>query len=186
MTLQLAIQEDILIERCINKDEHAYAMLYHAHAKQVYYAVNRILTDTAEAEDIVQESFCIAFEQLGDLKNRATFGGWVKRIAINRSISFLRKRKLVFVDEANAESIEDEDPMEEEVLFANKVEDIKKAISALPDGYRTIISLHLFEDMSQDEIAKELGLSPGTVRSQYHRAKKKIVESLKERMYYGT
>jgi len=186
LTLQLAIDEDLIIDRCLQNDAQAFAILYRSYVKQVYLAVNRILADTAEAEDIVQEAFCTAFQQLGDLKNKATFGGWVKRIAINKSISFLRKKKVFFVDERAAMEIEEEDTAEYEILQAMKVEDVKKAIKELPDGYRTIVSLHLFDDLSQQEIAKLLDLSPGTVRSQYHRAKKKIYESLKEKEYYGT
>ncbi|RZK47290.1 MAG: RNA polymerase sigma factor, partial [Pedobacter sp.] len=119
------------------------------------------------------------------LSNVLNFEAWVKRIAINKSISHLRKRKIEFADlgftEAQAE--EDYDIAENEI-FESKVEDVKKCIAELPDGYRTIVTLYLFEQMPQEEISKLLGISHNTVRTQYHRAKKKILTSLKDKSYY--
>ena len=74
--------------------------------------------------------------------------------------------------------------VDENEIFECRVEDVKRSIEALPDGYRTILNLYLFEKMNQEEIAALLGISHATVRTQYHRAKKKILSQLKDKSYY--
>lgn len=185
--IKLSVHEADLIRRCISGEEDAYTALYNKYAKHIYNSISRMLANSAEAEDIVQEAFCTAFEQIGRLKKQDNFEGWVKRIAINKTINLLKKRKLVFVEGAFYDQIADSVPdIEDEKLFQCKVEDVKAAIMDLPVGYRTIISLHLFENIPQDEIAKMLGVSHNTVRSQYHRAKKKVFLALKDTTAYGT
>ncbi|WP_214608401.1 RNA polymerase sigma factor [Nubsella zeaxanthinifaciens] len=176
-----------MVQQCIAGEEKGYAMLYNKYAKRIYHAVLRVMGNSAETEDIVQEAFCTAFEQIDRLKNQNNFEGWVKRIALNQAISTLRKKKMVFTEDSHLEAVADEElDLNEEFIFQCQVDDVKKAIADLPDGYRTIVSLHLFEDMGQEEIGKMLGINHATVRSQYHRAKKKIFTALKDKAYYGT
>lgn len=187
MHLSLSLNESELIRQCIAGEEKGYTLLYQKYVKRIYNSIYRVVNNAADAEDILQDAFCIAFGQLDKLKNRDNFEGWLKRIAINQAISVLRKNKMVFAEDDLFEKIADEEfDMTEEMLFQCRVEDIKLAIQTLPDGYRTIISLHLFEDVSQEDIAKMLEISHNTVRSQYHRAKKKIFMLLKDKAYYGT
>lgn len=187
MHLSISINEQELVQQCLAGEEKGYAMLYNKYAKLIYHAVFRVMGNSAESEDIVQEAFCTAFEQISKLKNQNNFEGWVKRIAINQAISTLRKRKMVFAEESVLETVaHEETDLDEEFLFQCQVDDVKSAIQALPDGYRTIVSLHLFEDMGQEEIGNMLGISHATVRSQYHRAKKKIFTALKDKANYGT
>lgn len=87
------------------------------------------------------------------------------------------------MDEMEIAAQEEYDADENEI-FECKVEDVKRSIEGLPDGYRTILNLYLFEKMNQEEIAIMLGISHATVRTQYHRAKKKILLSLKDKSYY--
>jgi RNA polymerase sigma factor (sigma-70 family) len=185
--LSISINEQELVQQCLAGEEKGYAMLYNKCAKRIYHAVYRVMGNSADTEDIVQEAFVTAFGQLDKLKNQHNFEGWVKRIAINQAISTLRKKRLTFTDDGELEAVADEEvDLSEEQLFQCQVEDVKSAIQALPDGYRTIVSLHLFEEMGQEEIGKMLGISHATVRSQYHRAKKKIFTALKDKAYYGT
>lgn len=187
MHLSITINEQELVQQCIAGNEKGYTILYNKYAKRIYHAVYRVVGNSVEAEDIVQEAFCIAFERIDGLKNQANFEGWVKRIAINQAISALRKRKMVFTEDSQLDVVADEEvDVDEEFIFQCQVDDVKKAIADLPDGYRTIVSLHLFEDMGQEEIGKMLGINHATVRSQYHRAKKKIFTALKDKAYYGT
>lgn len=187
MHLSISINEQELVKQCLAGEEKGYAMLYNKYAKPIYHAVFRVMGNIAESEDIVQEAFCTAFEQISKLKNQNNFEGWVKRIAINQAISTLRKKKMVFADESKLEAVADEEAdLDEEFLFQCRVDEVKAAIQSLPDGYRTIVSLHLFEDMGQEEIGNLLGISHATVRSQYHRAKKKIFTVLKDKANYGT
>ncbi len=178
--------EERLIALCRAGNDAAYTELYNKYARPVYNSINRIIPHTAEAEDILQEAFFLAFKDIDRLQSASSFGAWVKRIAINRSITFLRKRKITFADVEENEIPDNEEYNEEEdALFDCRVEDIKSAIDQLAPGYKTIVSLHVFEEMPQEEIGKMLGISHNTVRTQYHRAKKRVIQSLKNKTYHG-
>ncbi|SEL49321.1 RNA polymerase sigma factor [Parapedobacter koreensis] len=171
-----------LIALCRAGHDVGFTGLYNKYAKPVYNSICRIISHTAEAEDILQESFYHAFADIHRLQNTASFGAWVNRIALNRSITHIRKRKIFFTD-ADEIEIADEEGYDEDAteLFDCKVEDVRKAIEQLPQGYKTILSLYLFEDIPQEEIGKMLGVSHTTVRTQYHRAKKKVIQALKNK-----
>ncbi len=179
------ITDQELIEMCRKGNDLGYTGLYNRYAKGIYNSISRIVAHTAEAEDILQDTFCLIFGDIEKLREIQSFEGWVRRIAINRSISHLRRNKVVFTDLGDTEiSDEATDTEGAEEIFNCRVEDVRKSIESLPPGYRTILNLYLFEQMSQDEIAGMLGLSPGTVRSQYHRGKNKILLLLKDKSYY--
>lgn len=138
----------------------------------------RIVNSRHDAEDILQEAFADAFQQLSQFEKRSTFGAWLKQIVVYKSINLLKKKKINFheidetadrADEVNAE----------ETWYS--VEIIRELIGELPDGYRTVLSLYLFEGYSHDQIAASLGLAPSTVRTQYIRAKQKLLNLLKKK-----
>ncbi|MGV3761513.1 MAG: RNA polymerase sigma factor [Parapedobacter sp.] len=171
-----------LVALCHQGHDTGFTALYNKYARPVYNSICRIVSHTAEAEDILQESFYHAFSDIHRLQNATSFGSWIHRIALNRSITHLRKRKIVFTDNGEPDvAAEAGYDLEADQLFDGRVEDVKRAIEQLPQGYKTILSLYLFEDIPQDEIAEMLGISHSTVRTQYHRAKKKIIQSLKDR-----
>ncbi len=87
------------------------------------------------------------------------------------------------MDVVDIEAEKEYDPYENEI-FENKLEDVRKSIEQLPPGYKTIINLYLFEQIPQEEIAAMLDISHNTVRTQYHRAKKRILLSLKDKVYH--
>ncbi len=174
-----------LIEMCRKDHDLGYSGLYQKYARKVYNSIHRLISHTAEAEDILQESFVEAFKEIRQSDRVLNFEAWVKRIAINKSISHLRKRKIQFSDAVLTEfSDEDGYDVGENEIFENKVADIRNCINELPSGYKTIICLYLFENIQHDEIANMLGISPTTVRTQYHRAKKKVILSLKDKVYH--
>jgi len=158
-----------------------YRELYDQHAKAVYSTIYRMVQHAAEAEDLMQETFLIAFQKLPVLKEEASFRPWIKRIAINKTLESLRKNKIRFCDfpDDQMEAPDDSDTIDEN-LFEFQVEEIKGAIAALPIGYRTIVQLYLFEELSQQEIAVLLGLAPVTVRTQYHRARTRILKTIQK------
>ena len=140
----------------------------------------RLVNKTADAEDILQESFIDAFAQLSSFQNRSSFGAWIKQIVIYKSIGFLKKQRFSFVEMENAEDVVEEKAMsEEEVNYT--VSTIRLAIRELPDGYRTVLSLYLLEGYDHEEIAEILGVAKSTVRTQYIRAKQKLITLLKIR-----
>ena len=181
MELTATINRDELVERCKLGDSQGYETLYRQYAKAMYNTSLRILNNAADAEDVLQEAFVDAFRSLNDFHYRSTFGAWLKRIVINKSITTLRKRRMHFVDIDNSDVavIDESNEMDEdEIQF--KVEEIKRAIAKLSDGYRAVITLYLLEGYDQEEISEILGITHNTVRTQYIRAKHRLLEILKK------
>ena len=181
LELSEPILQDELVERCKQGDTRGFAELYRKYAKAMYNTSLRIVNNTGDAEDVVQEAFTDAFRSLEDFHYKSTFGAWLKRIVINKSINYLRKRKMDMIDieETNIGHLPEEDTTDEQEIQM-KVEDIKKAVGLLPNGYRTVLTLYLFEGYDQEEIAEILQVSHATVRTQYMRAKQKLVQHIKQ------
>lgn len=179
---QISYEE--LVVRCKRGDSSAYTILYNRHSKEVYNTIYRLVNHTAEAEDLLQETFVSAFQAIGRFENTGGFRAWIKRIAINKSISCLRKKKIRFVELETSGAKAEEEIGIDENAFAFQVDEVKKAIEALPDNYRTIVQLHVFENITHAEIAGMLGLENNNVRIQYHRAKQRILKTLSKEVYY--
>jgi RNA polymerase sigma-70 factor (ECF subfamily) len=181
LELSEPILQDELVERCKQGDSRSFAELYRKYSKAMYNTSLRIVNNTGDAEDVVQEAFTDAFRSLEDFHYKSTFGAWLKRIVINKSINCLRKRKMDMIDieKTNIGHLPEEDTTDEQEIQM-KVEDIKKAVGLLPNGYRTVLTLYLFEGYDQEEIAEILQVSHATVRTQYMRAKQKLVQHIKQ------
>jgi len=143
----------------------------------MYNSSLRIVGATVVAEDIMQESFLTAFRKLSAYSGEVSFGAWLKKIVINRSLDYLRKRKVVFEELQNDLQITDEEEPEFDQMT---VAEIKTAISALPDGYRTIFLLIEVEGYKHREVAEMLNISEGTSKSQLYYAKRLLKEKLKK------
>jgi len=172
-----------LLDGCKVGDQKAQFQIYKLYYKAMYNTSLRIVNDTMEAEDVMQESFLSAFEKIETYSGTVSFGAWLKKIVINRSLDALGKRKAVFEDIDAHTGIRDESP-EEQGRYEEmnvKVEEVKEAIDRLPDGYRVILSLYLLEGYDHDEIAEIMGISSSTSRSQLSRAKQKLINELKEK-----
>jgi len=175
------IAYDELVERCKQGDSLGYSQLYEKYAKAMFNTSLRIVNNVGDAEDVLQEAFVDAFRHLHEFRYNSTFGAWLKRIVINKSISLLRRKKLHLVDiESAPQADRAEADQVDEAAFAFKVEEVRKAIQQLPDGYRAVVSLYLLEQIPQEEIGTMLGISHNTVRTQYHRAKQKLLTILKQ------
>jgi RNA polymerase sigma-70 factor (ECF subfamily) len=166
-----------LLNRCQQGDQGAQFEIYRLYYKSMYNSSLRIVGVREEAEDIMQESFLTAFRKLKSYGGEVSFGAWLKRIVINRSLDILRKRKVVF-EEVYAELplISEPEPEEEPIT----VEEVKSAIGRLPDGYRTILSLILLEGYDHEEVSEILGIKNVTSRTQFSRARQKLKELLIE------
>lgn len=173
---------DTLVERCVKGDRDGFRLLYNHYAKAMYNTALRIVNNTADAEDILQEAFSDAFRSLESFRNRSTFGAWLKRIVINKSINKVKRerKRWVEVDMESIDGYQIDEPEIDEDDFVYKVESIKQAMKQLPDGYRTVLSLHLVENYKHEEIAGMLGIAHATVRTQYIRAKKKLLEIISQ------
>jgi RNA polymerase sigma-70 factor (ECF subfamily) len=172
-----------LLDGCKTGDQKAQFKIYKLYYKAMYNTSLRIVNDTMEAEDIMQESFLSAFEKIDTYSGTVSFGAWLKRIVINRSLDALSRRKAIFEDIELHVGIRDEsseDSVRKEELDI-KVEEVKEAIDRLPDGYRIILSLYLLEGYDHDEIAEILNISSSTSRSQLSRAKQKLIAEMKKK-----
>ena len=161
-----------LVNDCRNGNRNAQFEIYKLYSNAMYNVALRIVNDDAEAEDVLQEAFLDAFSRIADFRQETTFGLWLKQIVINRSINYLRKRKAEFVSIDDVEVIDEPSVDEQEVQL--KVERVKEAMNELPDGYRVVLTLYLFEGYDHEEIAHILKITENTSRSQYMRAKKKL------------
>lgn len=167
-----------LIELCKKQDTKAQFKIYKLYYKAMYNSSLRIVNDRFEAEDIMQEAFLSAFKNIEQYKGEVSFGAWLKRIVINRSLDFLKKKKLeLFPIENELYKISNEN---EDIIYLEdtieQVEILKQQMNLLPTGYQIILSLYLLEGYDHEEIASILGITASTSRTQYMRAKKKLIQ----------
>jgi RNA polymerase sigma factor (sigma-70 family) len=130
-----------------------------------------------EAEDVMQEAFLKAFTKIDTYEGKVSFGAWLKKIVINRSLDELKKRKVKLV-ELN-EKIPDEEPVSLNISEI-QMDKLKNAIQQLPDGYRVVLSLYLLEGYDHEEIAQILEISNSSSRTQFLRAKLKLRQALQK------
>jgi RNA polymerase sigma factor (sigma-70 family) len=175
-----------LIYRCRKGDRTAQEEVYRLYYRAMYNTCLRILNDAVEAEDVMQEAFLSAFIKLGQYRGEMSFGSWLKRIVINKAIDTLRAKRIRFeeLDEKQEYGLESDPELDESPEeTAYKIRRIKDAVQNLPEGFRVVLSLSLFEGYDHEEIAMILGISESTSRSQLARAKKKLIEDLKQVRY---
>ncbi len=165
-----------LVDQCKMGNQKAQFQLYKLYYKGMYSASLRIVNNEGEAEDIMQESFLKAFRKIDTYRGEVSFGAWLRKIVINRSLDHLKKNNVKF-EEINPRLVQ----LTEEIDTCREVdvERIKCAIRKLPVGYRTILSLYLIEGYDHDEISQILGISNSASRTQFSRAKNKLRELLK-------
>lgn len=169
-----------IIELCKKNDRRAQMQLYKTFYKRIYNSCFRILHNSAEAEDAMQESFLKVFTNLDSYTESTPFEAWIVRIAINTSIDKLRKNHMEIIDlnENINYDIADTNDSEEWEQIESKVEQVKAAIKNLPEKNQLIVNLYLIEGYDHEEIARILNIAPGTVRIQYMRAKQRLIELL--------
>jgi RNA polymerase sigma factor (sigma-70 family) len=180
-----------LIDQAVNdKNQQAFAELMKRYKKPVYHMIWKMVRNVDDAEDLTIEAFAKAFKNLHKFKKDFTFSTWLFRIATNNSIDFIRKKKLEtmslntsFKDE-NGESVnidvQDEslDP-QEVAIKSQKVELIRMFVTKLPPKYQKLVKLRYFNELSYEEIAKELDAPLGTVKAQLHRARELMYDLVK-------
>jgi len=170
-----------IIEACKNGDERQKYKLYQLYSKAMFNVCYRMMNNREEAEDMLQEAFTQAFMKLESYRFESGFGAWLKRIVINTCINAKNKRKveLTFMDEMHRfDQPEQYDNNDEEVMLT--VAGITKAMEKLPEGGRIIFSLYLLEGYDHGEISQIMNITESTSKSQFMRAKRRIIEILKE------
>jgi RNA polymerase sigma-70 factor (ECF subfamily) len=166
-----------LAQRCRHGDAAAFEELYKAHAGRIFTLVSRMVGSTPEAEDLLQEVFLHAHRKLGSFRGDSTLGTWLYRLAVNQCLDYLRGRQARM--SRNTESLDGEggfEPAAAAPAIPAPVSrlDLERAIARLPDGCRTVFVLHDVEGFEHNEVAKLLGVSEGTSKSQVHKARMKL------------
>jgi len=186
-----ALKDFNLIDRATKKaDQQAYAELMDRYKKPVYHMILKMVRNVDDAEDLTIEAFAKAFKNLHRFKKDYTFSTWLFRIATNNSIDFIRKKKLETYslntsfkdDDGEAVNIDVEDRNlnpQEEAIKSQKVEIIQMFVTKLPAKYQRLVRLRYFQELSYEEIAKELDAPLGTVKAQLHRARELMYDLVK-------
>ena len=167
-----------LLSRCKKSDKNAQMQIYKDYYKAMYNTALRILKDEFEAEDIMQEAFLTAFTKLDSFKGEVTFGAWLKRIVINKSLTQLKKNnkyREVKMEVLTSHNDTTEDSINYAELKASKV---LETLNSLKDNYRIILTLNLIDGYDYEEIAQILAYTNENVRTTISRAKKKLKQML--------
>jgi RNA polymerase sigma factor (sigma-70 family) len=173
---------DQYIKKCVKKDREAQLKIYQLYSPVLYGLCLKYMRNEDDAKDVFQEAFIIVFQKIGQYKFEGSFEGWLKRIFINKLLETLKSRKkdVLFLDIYDTDFEDEEDEIE---LAPIEQEKLLEYIQELPDQYRMVFNLYVFEKMKHKEIANLLEISEGTSKSNLNRAKsilkKKILAVLK-------
>lgn len=169
-----------IIEKCKQNNRKAQLQLYNQYCNGMYIVAKRFLHDDADAEDVVQEAFIKAFSKLHQYKAEVTFGAWLKRIVINKSIDFLKSKRqqLVALDEVHLKVVDTEIDDKWLVDDAITLNDVRRAIKQLPETYQYVVMLYLIEGYDHQEISEILNISEVASRTQLCRGKAKLQQLL--------
>lgn len=166
-----------LISGCLANDRRAQEQLYRWLSPRLFAVCLRYAADREAAADILQEGFIKLFQKLSSYRAMGSFEGWARRIMVNTAIEHFRKIKPVLsLEEAPATQ---EPSLQETGVTQLEAKELAALIQELPVGYRTVFNLYAVEGFNHAEIAQQLGISEGTSKSQYARAKKWLQERLK-------
>ena len=157
-----------------NGDRAAMRRLYDLYSGYVMAVVMRYVPD----RDVVQDAFIKIFTSIGQYEYRGegTLKMWLSRVTANEALGFLRRKgNITFTDNIPDEPIDDEPDISQ---ISNEA--LTEMIASLPEGYRVVLNLYVFGQMSHKEIADELGITPSTSASQYYHAKKMLANKIKE------
>lgn len=173
-----------IIEKCKRNDRKAQLQLYNKYCEGMYHVAFRFLKNAFEAEEAMHEGFINAFSKLHQFTGEVTFGAWLKRIVINKSLDMIKAKKAILIplNEEVITKVDDRDEgwqVEDGVTAAT----IKQTITNLPDKYGYPLTLFLIEGYDHQEISEILEITEVASRTLVHRGKKKLQELLKQQSY---
>ena len=172
---------DTLLQGCMRGKQSAQLEVYNRYYKAMYNTALRIVKDSGEAEDVMQDSFLNAFTKLESFKGEVTFGAWLKRIVINNSIHHYRKqlkRNEVTLENVMYKVEDNDEVVEDYGVTERKAQKVMDAMKQLKDNYRVSLTLHLIEGYDYEEISQIMDISYANCRTTISRAK----ESLRKKM----
>lgn len=183
--IQLHKNESVLIKKAIKNNREAQHVLFEMHAPKMLSVCRYYIKDIQKAEEAMLNGFFKVFKNLKTYKSEGSFEGWVRRIMIRESISYLRQKKRIYF-------LSDEDistnAHSNSIQTNLEVSEIQKLIDQLPEGYRMVFVMYAIEGYKHDEIAELLKISSGTSKSQLFKARKMLQEQIKtlNKTSYGT
>jgi len=161
-----------LIQRAVDGDERAMRQLWSQHAPHIDAVVRRLVGNAEEAADIAQEVWIQIFRALPSYRGESQFGTWAHRIAVNRTLNALRRtRRLAKIETDIEEDTASVEQGSDGALLAASIQD---AAARLSPGARTVFLMHDVEGYTHEEIAAELGITPGGSKSQLFKARAKL------------
>lgn len=174
-------KEQILVDRLLQKEEAAWKELFEVYSGGLSYVCSRYIIDKEDVHDVLQNSFIQMFRSIDSFEYRGngSLKAWITRIVVTESLKHIRKNpdlKLVSEDFEIVDEQNEEDPNLEEI----SQDTIMTMIRSLPDGYRAVFNLYVFEKKSHKEIAEMLGIAENSSASQFHRAKTMLAQKIKE------
>jgi len=177
-----------------SNDQKAYTQLMKRYKKSVYHIILKMVRNIDDADDLTMEVFSKAFKNLYKFKKDFAFSTWLFRVATNHTIDFLRKKRLQTTSLTTSFTDEGGEPVtldvmdnnlnpQEETIKEEKIRIMRRLVTALPAKYKTLVELRYFDELSYDEIAKEISAPLGTVKAQLHRSRElmlNLIASSKE------
>ncbi len=180
------ITEAEAIQRAQTGDQECFELLYGMHKRRVYSLCLRMVSNTAEAEDLTQEAFLQLYRKIATFRGESAFSTWLHRLAVNVVLMHLRKKGLPEVSLEETMEPQQEDGPKKDIgardnVLAGSIDrvNLERAIESLPPGYRIIFVLHDIEGYEHNEIAEMMGCSIGNSKSQLHKARMKLRDLLK-------
>ena len=180
---QTKLNIDQLLQLCKQGKQSAQLEVYNRYYKAMYNTAIRIVKDSFEAEDVMQESFLNAFTKLDTFKGEVTFGAWLKRIVINNSIYHYRKQQKnnqVPMDDVVYKVEDSNDVVLDHEFTSLMAQKVLETMKMLKDNYRVSLTLHLIEGYDYEEISEIMGISYANCRTMVSRAKESLRNKLVE------
>jgi RNA polymerase sigma-70 factor (ECF subfamily) len=183
--IDVALAKDIeLAKRAAGGDMASFEEIYRRHHRRVYSICLRMLQNTSEAEDLTQDVFIQLYRKIGSFRGDSAFTTWLHRMTVNQVLMHFRKRTVKY--EKTTE--EGETPVQivsgtanpDRMRVVDKIA-LDSAIDQLPTGYKNVFVLHDVEGFEHEEVAKILGCSVGTSKSQLHKARLKLQKLLRKK-----
>ncbi|HRI00825.1 MAG TPA: sigma-70 family RNA polymerase sigma factor [Saprospiraceae bacterium] len=178
-----------LIQKIGQGDQKACRILYDKFSSAMYSICLRYAKNDMDAVDLLQDSFVKIFNHIHKLENADVLPAWIKKITINTCLKYIESNNKIkweeFDDKIQLHKMDSDHQDEFEQEYAQQIQSIQNAINDLPEKYKIVFNLHVYDDYTHEEIAELLGLVSSTVRSQYMRAKQKLIQSLNQNKSNG-
>jgi len=167
-----------LVERVQRGDKQAFNLLVTKYQRRLGRLVSRFVRDLAEAEDVTQEAFIKVFTNISKytFDTIPSFSAWIKKIMVNTALNHIRsnKKNKIFDEWSENESYEQKEAETEKTTILFSQQQLLEMIQNLPDGYRTVFNLYVFEKFTHKEIAESLNISVNTSKTQLFKARKML------------